>query len=366
MAEVTQFPLTDADHHAATVFVAVTVTLLTLSLATLIIRIVFKFQSSLRFGWDDYLIVIGSVLAVADWALLLDTIAWYVKPSRTFTDLGNLQYTVKLGALAVPFWAIAVACIKISVAIQLLRFQQSRPWRIFLYIFIVIVATTSTGFLLFDLLQCRPLAATWDLSIQGAKCVSARTFSIVSNTQSAINITMDLILSLFPLTFLLKLRRPTTEKLLVGVLMGLGMTASAASIVKVVLVVQWVTEVDTFKVGFAISTWTCVEMFLGIMAACLPSMKSTFQRLLTAIGVDFTSQGPRSFFRSLSTFREVKIEPVQAGDKNSQNASRFDPLYSVDIADSTKSAATDFGKSGSGIEECEKFPNGNARVVHTV
>jgi hypothetical protein len=281
-------------------------------------------------------------------------------------DLGEVEYAIKSGYLAVPFWAIAMACIKISVAIQLLRFEPTGLGMIFLYIFIGTVATTSTGSVMFDLLQCRPLAATWDMSIQGATCVSAHNFSIVSNTHSAINITTDLILSLFPLTFIRQLQRPTTEKLLIAVLMGMGLTASAASIVKVVLVVQWVNEVDSLKVGFAISMWTCVEMFLGIMAACLPYMKSTFQRLLTAIGVDFTFKGPRSFFRSYGIISEIQMEPVQENNTNGQNSNGVHPSHSVNTTDSTKSTATASGGSGRSAEECEGLPDGQTRIVHAV
>jgi hypothetical protein len=61
MAEPTQFPVSELDHHAARVFVCVSVVLLTVSFATLIARIVFKIQSRLVFTLDDYLIIAGFV-----------------------------------------------------------------------------------------------------------------------------------------------------------------------------------------------------------------------------------------------------------------------------------------------------------------
>jgi len=61
MAEPSQIPLTEADHHAATVFVSVTVVLAVISVATLVARIVSKFQSSLPYVWEDYLILAGAV-----------------------------------------------------------------------------------------------------------------------------------------------------------------------------------------------------------------------------------------------------------------------------------------------------------------
>jgi hypothetical protein len=163
-------------------------------------------------------------------------IALCVPPSRSFLNLDEFQRVIKLGVLGVPIWTLSVACVKISVACLLLRFQPSRTWRIFLYSLIAMIIVTSVGFFLFDLLQCIPLAAAWDPTIQGARCVGSNTFRIGSNTNSGINIATDIILSLFPLTFLQKLRRPLLEKVLVGVLMAMGMAAAAASLAKAILV----------------------------------------------------------------------------------------------------------------------------------
>jgi len=60
----------------------------------------------------------------------------------------------------------------------------------------------------------------------------------------------------------------------------MGVTAGAASIMKLLYVTVWVHATMTFSVGFTISMWTCVEIFIGITAACLPSLKSTMQRAL--------------------------------------------------------------------------------------
>lgn len=282
--------------------------------------------------------------------------------------LATLQITSKLGILSVPFWAASIACIKISVAIQLLRLQQSRPGKIFLYIFIGIVAVTSLAFIVVNVVQCIPLEAAWDItgSIQGAKCIDHHIFSQVSNAQSYGNAAMDLILSLFPVTFLRKLRRPRTEKVLIGVLMGVGLTASAASLEKAAVVRQWAHEVsDPLKIGFSISTWSCIEMFLGITAACLPCMKATFQRLLTAIGVNFTPKGSHSFFKSFSTFtkKDVHLESVPGVGSSTQNTDCFDSLQSVDIVDSMNLGSVDTGKSEVRIEELVEDSSANTHTV---
>ncbi len=61
MAESQPFPVSVLDHYAATKFVSVTTVLLTLALASLTARVLFKFRLKLLFTLDDYLILFGAV-----------------------------------------------------------------------------------------------------------------------------------------------------------------------------------------------------------------------------------------------------------------------------------------------------------------
>jgi hypothetical protein len=350
-----------------------------------------KLHQSLRLGWDDYLLIVGCVrgttttllspsdsnllLAAVDWALLLSTIAFYVPKSRSLISTNGLEFTIKLGVLAVPFWCISVTGIKVGLTIQLLRFQTHRLWRLFLYFIIGFTVATYTAFGLFDLLQCFPLEATWNLSITNKKCVGNSIYQKVSNAQSGVSISTDIILSLFPLTFLRHLRRPRTEKVLIGVLMAMGMMASAASITKAVLVHQWANATDSFKFRFAISMWTCVEMFIGIIAACLPSLKSTFQKLLVKMGMDFTARGSHSFFKSFSTRgKGVEMQPAESfkfstmdsgsgSGSGSGEAGRFNPMYSENGNESGTLENTGTGRQGAWEEVSEE---GRTRVTQPV
>jgi Fungal rhodopsin domain len=248
------------------------------------------------------------VFAVTTWSLLLTVIA-PAAVSRSSLTTDQFTQVIKLSAQAVPTAIVSIAFIKISVACLLLRFQQDRAGRLFLNALIGIIIATHAGFVLFNLLRCIPLSAIWDTSIQGAKCVSNNSFRIVSNATTGVNIATDVLLSLFPITFLRQIRRPLQEKILIGLLMAMGMTAAGASVAKAVLVREWATAADSFSIGFQICTFTCVEIFLGIIAACSPCFKPHVQRLLTSMGLDFIFHRPRSFFRSIHSSSLRKDAP---------------------------------------------------------
>lgn len=124
-----------------------------------------------------------------------------------------------------------------------------------------------------------------------------------------------------------------------------------------------VTAVDTFHVGFTISNWTCIEMFLGVIAACLPIFKPTVQRLLTSLGLEFGFNGPFSFFRSIhgtGAPAEPPQELIDETNKHSENTLKNHTLYSLDVENMSKQT-THVGLEtfGSGSDKGREGSNGS-------
>ena len=91
--------------------------------------------------------------------------------------------------------------------------------------------------LIFNLgIACRPLAKAWDFRITEGYCVPTEVIRAASNTGSGVNIITDVLLLLTPAVFLHKLNWPLCERIFICVLIGLGLFASAWSILKTVQV----------------------------------------------------------------------------------------------------------------------------------
>ena len=293
--------------------------------------------------------------------MLVSVIAPLVS-SKQFITVYELEQAVKYGALSVPVDLLSLACIKISVAFLLLRFQQKKSEKITLYILIGVIISSHFSFILFDLLQCIPLAGVWDLSVQGAKCVSHESFTGVSNSNTGITVATDFILSLFPIIFLRQIRRPFLEKALIGVLMSMGLAASGVSLLKAVMVHQWASQTMVFAIGFRISMLTCVELFLGIIAACSPSFKPVVQRLLASLGVTFRVRYPIPMFGSgdgSALPHEVPSGPLQEFNTQSDGTAKSHVFSFSEMEDLSKES-TKVGADGLGSgSEQERSPHGS-------
>ena len=181
--------------------------------------------------------------------------------------------------------------IKTSIALTLLRFLTSFIWRVALYFIISIQGAMTIVSVFFLTLQCRPIRKAWDITMDQGSCLSPSGVRIASVTTAGINIATDLLLSLIPLAFLVNLRRPLRERLLIMVLMAMGIAASVASIRKTTIVLKYGDpSEEPMDLNVSIPTWTLAEQFIGVTAACMPSLKNPIQKLLAKIGFEVDSK----------------------------------------------------------------------------
>ncbi|EXM21605.1 hypothetical protein FoTM2_013920 [Fusarium oxysporum f. sp. vasinfectum] len=279
------FPISERAAKLAVAHLGITSPLLAIALAMFVARIWLRVKPVWRVSWEDYSMTIGVCAAVVDFGFLIPQM--YTSP-RLITE-SQVTWSRKYAFLAIPIWGIAMMFIKVSIAMMMHRIQPTVLWwRVFCFFIMGILIAYGVANTFFILLQCRPLEASWDTSVletvQGASCLPQTGIHIMSNIGSGINIATDIMLSLAPTLFLWKLKRPLKEKILVGALMGLGMFASVASIVKATLVKEFGMAKDAWALTNSIATWTALEQILIMIASSAPFLKPLVQSALHRMG----------------------------------------------------------------------------------
>jgi hypothetical protein len=209
--------------------------------------------------------------------------------------------------------------VKISIAIMLLRIKTTKIWRIGLYFLLgslVFVGVMST---IIVLVMCRPISAFWSLTDRTSHCWAPNTMALapviwyckeplaVTCTANLIAYfaATDFILALLPLTFIRQLNRPMREKIVLGVLMGFGMFTGVSAVVKTCYIKEFTTSADYFYELSSLSIWTYVslshpilqplttksmlELFIGVIATCVPCLKVPADNLLRKFGVQIST-----------------------------------------------------------------------------
>ena len=170
--------------------------------------------------------------------------------------------------------------------------------------FLLVVAIMQTCF---QFLQCRPFWVFWDASVFKWRRVKCFPRGVIDGNVilfSTVHVSVDLIFTCIPITFIARLNRPRRERAFMCVLMGLGLFASVAAIVRTMHLKAINRSNDGFRSAVSIALWAVIEMQFALIAATMPTLKAFLERTLLKLGM---------FFYDEKTESEVKSVLVQYG-----------------------------------------------------
>lgn len=185
----------------------------------------------------------------------------------------------------------SVALLKTSIAVMLRRFQRARGWAVFLYSVIGVQIATAVFVTIMQSTRCIPIQALWDPAVTEKRCWGDDAFKVGMTVAAVLVVVTDIIYATIPLTFLRHVRRSARDRFVIGFLMSLGLVASAASIVKTVIVQRFDGTTDYAGHGLSIAVWASIEAQVGIIAACIPCLRGPYLRLLGRLGISVGSSG---------------------------------------------------------------------------
>ena len=204
--------------------------------------------------------------------------SFYIDPEDAFLARRLLYFSQLWSG-----WGVALA--KISIALLLLRLKTGRGWRIFLYAMVAVQLAAAVHANAMQLAACRPISAGWRLETTAEHCWPISVLHAPIYAHGSVAACTDLVFALIPLTFLGSVRRSLRERLVIALLMGLGVFAAAAVVVKLTLVRTYGATGDMLWDSVDLNTWSILEGQLGIVAACVPCLKSPFQAALRRMGL---------------------------------------------------------------------------------
>ncbi|KAF2473019.1 uncharacterized protein BDR25DRAFT_152634, partial [Lindgomyces ingoldianus] len=118
-----------------------------------------------------------------------------------------------------------------------------------------------------NLIQCKPIAYNWDRTIPGGKCLNP---SMGFLTSGSINLFIDVTLVIMPAPIVWKMQSLSkTKKVLVTGMFGLGIFICLLVGLRFKYVLE-TDQADFTHDGEVAGIWGELELYLGIISACLP------------------------------------------------------------------------------------------------
>ncbi len=224
-------------------------------------------------------------------AVIIKSISSMLGPRQEYQPLSYVNHVTPLSVVAEITSTWSVALLKTGIAVMLRRFLRTRGWDTFLYSVIGVQIATAVFVTIMQSTRCIPIQTLWDPTITDRRCWGDEAFKISMTVAAALVIITDVIYATIPLTFLHHVRRSVRDRIVIGFLMSLGLLASAASIVKTVIVQQFDGTTDYAGHGLSIALWASIEAQVGIIAACIPCLRAPFLHLLGRLGISPGSSG---------------------------------------------------------------------------
>ncbi|KAJ4388256.1 hypothetical protein N0V85_007746 [Neurospora sp. IMI 360204] len=322
------------------------VTTVTIGLATLFVaaRMVSRIGIVRRVGWDDYIIVLAWLIAM----FLASTIDTATRHGLGRHD-GDIhpQELPRLRMCEYVFSILynpALMATKTSILVFYLRLAKHTQKVLRMASWAVLVVVNVAGAILtfMNIFQCTPTRAAWDITVESAKCLPLLTEFICS---SPVNIVTDLAILALPIPVLTGMRLPPRQKTILILTFTLGIFLTVVDVVRIYYLQQAVGMVamnasddpsaiygqsSDFHWNASLSLmWSAVEVNVGIICACIPTLKPLIIRILPAMIID--PDGTRSSTRD-------SAQLVDAVFKQDNSDSSQQPITSSTLNDSHASA----------------------------
>ncbi|KAK2031569.1 hypothetical protein LX32DRAFT_584641 [Colletotrichum zoysiae] len=189
--------------------------------------------------------LISHILALTLVSLFMETEA----PSSYFTKLTLLSTTARI-------------------------FRLHRKTVIGTYAFIIFLTLYTIPVFIMKMLICRPVAGFWNPAIK-TTCFVQRDIYLADTTISAAT---DMAVLCLPIPVAVTLRMSWNKRLKVLAMLGSGGVATAASLVRLVVVIKLEESGDATVSLIRVTLLGTAEVTIGLMCACLPAINILFHR----------------------------------------------------------------------------------------
>lgn len=258
--------------------IAANVVCVSLALIAVCMRFTSRRLAKIKYEADDWLIIIGLFLTGCEMTCLLLAVRWgFGKHSIADTHPVAMR---KIIVAADVIYNAAMGSIKASILVLYHRvFFVSRRFTKMLWgigIFVFAYSGILGGA---SLIQCLPLKHIWDRSAKGF-CLR---IPLAATILAVFNFLTDVIILIMPMPILWRMQMQTKEKYQIMGMFLLGGFVSFCSLYRTIIIHEedWV---DPSWDDIPLGVWTMAELGIGVVSACLPTMRPLFVKIMSLFG----------------------------------------------------------------------------------
>ncbi|KEQ95627.1 hypothetical protein AUEXF2481DRAFT_88450 [Aureobasidium subglaciale EXF-2481] len=240
-------------------------------------------------SWDDYLIILATLVFYADAGLFQYIVK--VGLGRHLWDVSAADFSptfLEVWTFAAMIYSVSMLLIKMSI---LMLYRRLFPINNFKYLWWVCAFCTvgyGLGALFSSLFACVPVRANWDLNIEPTRCINKKAFYIGNGVM---NIFTDLLILCLPIPIVWRLTLELRQKIILSVVFTLGSISCVISLVRLLSIITWihVGDADITYTLQSIVAWSEIELAACIICANAPCLRPFFTTHLPFLSLSANS-----------------------------------------------------------------------------
>ncbi|PSR81778.1 hypothetical protein BD289DRAFT_344539, partial [Coniella lustricola] len=262
---------------------------LVLSTAAVGLRLLTRIRILHTFGPDDAFMAVAQLLTIGS------AISIYAEcqhgMGRHFWLMRDGEYIpyMKSFYTSIILYNLGLCVVKMSILLQYRRIFTYTLVQHLTAIGLVFEGCWTITLSLVLPLSCIPAAAFWDPSVQG-RCIDSLTIWYV---MAAVNLVTDFLTFSMPMPVIKSLQLPSRQKVMLTVVFCLGFFTCIISVYRITTLKTAAASSDPTWDNTSAAIWSLLELCIGVLAACLPTLKPLFAMLLPRLFKSTTS-GRRS------------------------------------------------------------------------
>ncbi|KAH0437136.1 integral membrane protein [Colletotrichum camelliae] len=235
--------------------------------------------STRLWGVEDWLAVIGTIPFIP--AVVFAVYASRYGVGSHDADIPSQLYLIRASEYQ-TYWEvlyfISSTIIKCAIGFTCVRLDRRKRVTVIMGINMAVMVIVAILALVFVFANCTPLAATWNPAL--GTCQKVISLQTVSYIVSAIQMITDWTCAIIPFFIVAGLQMSQRKKVSVCAILGLGLFASIATVIRMPYLKYYDTAKYPTEIGYhlgVISITSNLECALGIIGCSLPPLRKLFK-----------------------------------------------------------------------------------------
>ncbi|EAT91922.2 hypothetical protein SNOG_00427 [Parastagonospora nodorum SN15] len=268
-------------------------------------------------------------------------------------------------------FCLAAIPVKWAICFTLLRIADKRRaymWSIYAIMAAVFLVMASTT--VYEFFHCTPIQMNWK-KVPGGSCKPQSNITGFSFALSAVSIFSDWFCALCPIPLLWNVQIDIRVKISIIALLGLGVFASTAAIVRLTVTLNLSATTDFLYHAMPVAAWAHAELGLGVVLANLPALRPLLEKVfslrstLRGSGKRVTDPSGEEAYHELQDGISSKKSGSKKGTLGSEKGNET-RIYGGDLADSNSTLGDDRSTKRIVREEATQESTGGIHVDHRI